>query len=112
MNPTTTKNVRDGVLPTGIGTLVYGVVLHYTGDQYLAGVAAVLTGIVIAAAYRILRARLPWLAELDPGAEQLGAAPQVTTPISTTASSAQSAVASTEGTQVTPPTIGGTSAGG
>lgn len=101
---TTGKSIRDGVLPTGIGSFVGGIVLHYTGDAYLAGLAAVVTGAVVAAAYRVIRARWPWLAALDPGAQQLANRSQIVTPNpelgTTTASSA-----------TTPPQIGGTSAG-
>lgn len=72
VNTTATKSIRDGVIVGTAATLwaIYGPKLGISETE-----VTVLTPVVVmvvAAAYRAIRNRWPWLGELDPGASSQG----------------------------------------
>jgi len=69
MTLSTLKAIRDGGVTGGATALITLLLLKNGADAETAAVAGVICGGIAARAYRYVRVRWPWLAELDPPAE-------------------------------------------
>ena len=67
----TLKSARDGGIAGGVAVAVTGLLIRYGFDAALASLIGPVAGFLAMRAYRALRARYPWLAAFDPGADQL-----------------------------------------
>jgi len=64
------KAVRDGGVTGGVTAAVMLLLINQGVDSEAAAVAGAICGGLAARVYRYARARWPWLAEIDPPAEQ------------------------------------------
>lgn len=70
MTLSTLKAIRDGGVTGGVTALVTLLLIKNGADTESAAVAGVICGGIAARAYRYVRVRCPWLAEIDPPAEE------------------------------------------
>lgn len=70
MTLSTLKAIRDGGVTGGVTALVTLMLLKNGADAETAAIAGVICGGIAARMYRYARVRLPWLAEIDPPAEE------------------------------------------
>lgn len=64
------KSFRDGGVTGGTTAAVMLLLLNSGADAETAAVAGMIAGGIAARLYRYARVRWPWLAEIDPPAEQ------------------------------------------
>jgi hypothetical protein len=70
MTLSTLKAIRDGGVTGGVTALVTLLLIKNGADAESAAVAGVICGGIAARAYRYVRVRCPWLAEIDPPADE------------------------------------------
>jgi hypothetical protein len=70
MTLSTLKAIRDGGITGGATALVSLLLVKHGIGAEEAAIVGMVVGGIVARVYRYARVRLPWLAELDPPAEE------------------------------------------